>query len=65
MPLFAADDALEDLGIIEAQAESVVSASRSPRPASRIAENITVITADDIERLNAHTLAEVLQTVPG
>lgn len=65
MPLFAADDALEDLGIIEAQAESVVSASRSPRPASRIAENITVITADDIERLNAHNLAEVLQTVPG
>jgi vitamin B12 transporter len=65
VPLCVADDALEDLGIIEAQAESVVSASRSPRPASRIAENITVITADDIERLNAHTLAEVLQTVPG
>jgi len=65
VPLCVADDALEDLGIIEAQAESVVAASRSPRPASRVAENITVITADDIERLNAHTLAEVLQTVPG
>jgi vitamin B12 transporter len=36
-----------------------------PRPISRIAENVTVITADDIQRLNAHTLAEVLQTVPG
>jgi vitamin B12 transporter len=36
-----------------------------PRPISRIAENVTVITADDILRLNAHTLAEVLQTVPG
>lgn len=36
-----------------------------PRPVSRIAENVTVITADDILRLNAHTLAEVLQTVPG
>jgi len=65
VPLCAADNGLEDLGIIEAQAESVVAASRSPRPASRVAENITVITADDIERLNAHTLADLLQTVPG
>jgi vitamin B12 transporter len=30
-----------------------------------VAENITVITADHIARLNAHTLAEVLQTLPG
>lgn len=39
--------------------------SRIPRPISKIAENMTVITATDIERLNAHTLAEVLHTVPG
>lgn len=39
--------------------------ARSPRPASRIAENVTVITAEQIEALNAHTLAEVLNTVPG
>lgn len=45
--------------------EKQVTTSRIPRPASQIAENITVITAADIERLNAHTLAEVLQTVPG
>ncbi len=38
---------------------------RIPRPTSKIAENVTVITAADIERLNAHTLVEVLQTVPG
>ena len=43
----------------------VAAASPLPRPISKIAENVTVITADDIVRLNAHTLAEVLQTVPG
>jgi vitamin B12 transporter len=36
-----------------------------PRPVSNIAENVTVIGADEILRLNAHTLAEVLQTVSG
>lgn len=45
--------------------EPVASSSTIPRPTSKIAENVTVITADDILRLNAHTLAEVLQTVPG
>lgn len=45
--------------------ENVVTTSPIPRPISKIAENVTVITADDIARLNAHTLAEVLQTVPG
>jgi vitamin B12 transporter len=42
-----------------------ITGSYFPRPASKIAENVTVITADDISRINAHTLAEVLQTVPG
>jgi vitamin B12 transporter len=42
-----------------------LSVSPFPRPVSKIAENLTVITADDISRLNAHTVAEVLQTVPG
>ncbi|MCM0080818.1 TonB-dependent receptor plug domain-containing protein [Geomonas sp. Red32] len=39
--------------------------SPATRPVSKIAENVTVITADDISRLNAHTLADVLQTIPG
>ncbi|WP_264175533.1 TonB-dependent receptor plug domain-containing protein [Citrifermentans bemidjiense] len=39
--------------------------ARFPRPASRIAENITVVTAQDIARINAHTVAEVLNTLPG
>ena len=34
-------------------------------PALRIAENMTVVTAADIELMNAHTLADVLNTIPG
>lgn len=65
-PLYAADDdALESLGFIEEAPPTSINVTRSPRPASHIAENVTVITAADIERLNAHTLADVLQTVPG
>lgn len=65
LPVFADDDPLQTLGFIEQPEETLVSTSRALRPTSRIAENVTVITAADIIRLNAHTLAEVLQTVPG
>ncbi len=43
----------------------VESPTRSPKPVSQTAENITVITASDIELMNAHTLAEVLNTITG
>jgi vitamin B12 transporter len=43
----------------------VVSPTRYPKPISQAAENITVITAKDIEDMNAHTVAEVLNRVPG
>ncbi len=49
----------------EPQDLTVTSATRSPRPLSRSAENITVITAEEIEAINAHTLADVLAIVPG
>ncbi|HIJ87596.1 MAG TPA: TonB-dependent receptor [Desulfuromonadales bacterium] len=64
MPVFAADESIDVLGFVEPE-KALVSTYRNPHPSSKIAENITVITASDIERLNAHTLAEVLQTVPG
>lgn len=51
--------------LFNAFVETNVTTSRIPRPTSKTAENITVITAIDIERLNAHTLADVLQTIPG
>ncbi len=44
---------------------TVQSATRSPQPVSHVAENMTVVTAADIERMNAHTLADVLNTVTG
>ncbi len=43
----------------------VVSSTRSLKSISRVAENMTVVTAQDIERMNAHSLAEVLNTVNG
>lgn len=45
--------------------ERLVSTSRFTRPVSKIAENVTVITSEDIKRINAHTLTEVLQSIPG
>ncbi|MFZ3209453.1 MAG: TonB-dependent receptor [Geobacteraceae bacterium] len=43
----------------------VETATRSPKPISQVAENMTVITAEEIEAINAHTLADVLNYVPG
>src|SRR5574337_578355 len=43
----------------------VQSATRSPQPLSLVADNMTVVTAADIELMNAHTLADVLNTVTG
>jgi len=54
----------QTIGIFSEETPALAS-SPIPRPISKIAENVTVITADDILRLNAHTLAEALQTVPG
>jgi len=56
------DDVARSLGLA---ADDPNTSSRFPRPASKIAEDVTVVTADDIARINAHTLADVLQTVPG
>ena len=64
-PLRAQEVVPDALDLFSAGEEEVVSTSRIPRPISRIAENVTVVTADDIRRLNAHTLAEVLNTIPG
>lgn len=63
-PGYAADDPASALGL-DNETPEAAPAARSPRPASKIAENVTVVTADDIKRLNAHTLADVLQTIPG
>lgn len=43
----------------------VMTPSRDPKPISQVAENITVVTAREIEAINAHTLADLLYTVTG
>ena len=43
----------------------VSSSTRSVKPVSQVAENISVITAKDIRDMNAHTVDEVLNQVPG
>lgn len=43
----------------------LVTPSRSPKPISQVAENVTVISAEEIEAINAHTLTDVLYHVTG
>lgn len=43
----------------------VVSTTRSLKSITRVAENVEVVTKEDIELMNAHTLADVLNTVNG
>ena len=43
----------------------VISATRNPKPVSQVAENMTVITAEEIDAMNAHSIAEVLKRMPG
>ena len=43
----------------------VVSTTRSLKSITRIAENVEVVTTEDIELMNAHTVADVLNTVTG
>lgn len=43
----------------------VQTATRSEKPISQVAENMTVITAKDIEVMNANSVSEILARVPG
>ncbi len=51
--------------LAETAKDVVVSASRIPVPANSVGSSISVITAKDIERLQATSVADVLRTVPG
>ncbi len=61
----ATEDGDETAALFSAWQEQAASASRAPKPLSQIAENTTIVTRGEIEALNAHTLADVLATVPG
>jgi len=62
---WADPDNEDTLDLYSGWQETTSSASRIPKPISQTAENVTVITAKEIELLNAHTLADILDTVPG
>ena len=59
------DEEMQILRMFYRKADLVVSSTRNPKPISQVAENITIITARDIEAMNAHTIADVLERVPG
>jgi len=45
--------------------ELVVTPTRYLKPISQVAENITIVTSQEIEAMNAHTVTDVLNTIPG
>jgi vitamin B12 transporter len=61
----ASDEDMQTLGMYYEPNDLVVSATRNPKPLSQAAENITIITAKEIEMMGAHTLVDVLSNVPG
>jgi vitamin B12 transporter len=63
--LAASDEDMQTLGMYYKADDLVVSATRNPKPISKSAENITVITAKEIEMMGAHTLVDVLAKVAG
>lgn len=63
--LAAPDEDLQTLEMFYEGKDLVVSATRNPKPISQTAENVTVVTAAEIEALGAHTLVDVLSTVTG
>ena len=56
---------MQTLGMYYEPDDLVVSATRNPKPISQSAENITIITAKEIEMMGAHTLVDVFANVPG
>jgi vitamin B12 transporter len=65
-PSFAqSEEEMQTLQMFYKEKDLVVSATRNPKPISQVAENMTVITAQEIEDMNAHTVADVLNRVPG
>lgn len=58
-------DELQILELFYEKKDLVVSTTRYPKPISQVSENVTIVTAQEIEAMNAHTVAEVLNRVPG
>ncbi len=67
-PVAAMDRPTDELAAMEMffdDSQLFEAATRSPKPLNQIAENVTIITADQIEAMGAHTVADVLKRVSG
>lgn len=47
------------------ESQMVEVATRAPKPITQVAENVTIITAEEIERMNARSIDDVLNRVAG
>ena len=45
--------------------ETEQTTTRAPKPLSQVAENVTIVTEEEISAMHAHTLAEVLERQAG
>ncbi|MBI5142411.1 MAG: TonB-dependent receptor [Nitrospirae bacterium] len=61
----AAEKELAMLSMFFDPDELVITATRSPKPLSQVAENMTIINSREIEEMRAHTVAEVLNRATG
>jgi vitamin B12 transporter len=59
------EDEMQVLSLFYKEKDLVVSPTRHPKSISYVAENMSVITAKEIEQMHAHTVAEVLDRIPG
>src|SRR4030043_2254355 len=59
------EEEMKILRMFYKEEELVVTPTRYPKPIFQVAEDIAVITSKDIESMNAHTLTDVLNTIPG
>ncbi len=59
------EEEMQILRMFYSEADLVVTPTRTPKPISQVAENITVVTSKEIENMNAHTVTDVLNTIPG
>jgi vitamin B12 transporter len=68
-PLLAADEPAAAEGDPQSlyfdQGATEQTTTRAAKPLSQVAENVNIITAEEIERMNAHSVAEVLDRIPG
>jgi vitamin B12 transporter len=59
------EEEMKILRMFYREKDLVVSPTRHAKSVSQVAENITVVTVREIEVMNAHTVAEVLNRIPG